>query len=266
MRFDGRVAFVTGGGSGIGRAIAMALASEGARVVIADRDAARGDGVAAAIEGAGGTALAVTTDVAEGSAIAAAVEATRGAFGPIDVLVNNASEGKGDGVLEIDESTWDRDLAVALRGAFLCAKAVLPEMLDRRGGVILNIGSVNGLTALGQEAYAAAKAGLVSLTRNLAVRYGPDGVRANAIAPATVRTPAWRARLEADPGIFDRLAAWYPLRRVGEPEDVAKAALFLASDDAAWISGIVLVVDGGLLAGNGRLADDLLLRDDDPSP
>jgi meso-butanediol dehydrogenase / (S,S)-butanediol dehydrogenase / diacetyl reductase len=266
MRFDGRVAFVTGGGSGIGRAIAMALASEGARVVIADRDAARGDGVAAEIEDVGGTALAVTTDVAEGPAITAAVEATRRAFGPVDVLVNNASEGKGDGVLEIEESTWDRDLAVALRGAFLCAKAVLPEMMDRRRGVILNIGSVNGLTALGQEAYGAAKAGLVSLTRNLAVRYGPNGVRANALAPATVRTPAWRARLEADPGIFDRLASWYPLRRVGEPEDVAKAALFLASDDAAWISGIVLVVDGGLLAGNGRLADDLLLREDDANP
>jgi NAD(P)-dependent dehydrogenase (short-subunit alcohol dehydrogenase family) len=242
------------------------MAAEGARVVIADRDSERGEAVAAEIEGAGGIAMAVTTDVAEGPAITAAVADARRAFGPVDVLVNNASEGRGDGILEIDESTWDRDFAVALRGAFLCAKAVLPDMIERHRGVILNVGSVNGLTALGQEAYSAAKAGLVSLTRSLAVRYGPDGIRANAVAPATVRTPAWKARLEADPAIFERLREWYPLRRIGEPEDVANAALFLASDDAAWISGIVLVVDGGLMAGNARLASDLLLRQGDQDP
>lgn len=262
MRFDGRVAFVTGGASGIGRAIGIALASEGARVVIADLDGERADDAVAEIEAAGGTAMAITTDVADSEAVQAAVDATHRAFGPIDILVNNASEGKGDGVLEIDEATWDRDLAVALRGAFVCAKAALPAMIERKTGVILNIASVNGLTALGQEAYGAAKAGLISFTRNLAVRYGPHGIRANAIAPATVRTPAWKARLEEDPSIFERLAAWYPLGRVGEPEDVAKAAVFLASDDAGWISGTVLVVDGGLLAGNGPLAADLLLRRD----
>jgi meso-butanediol dehydrogenase/(S,S)-butanediol dehydrogenase/diacetyl reductase len=260
MRFDGRVAFVTGGGSGIGRAIGLAFGAEGARVVVADVDRERADDVVGEIETNGGSAMATTTDVADSVAVEEAVTASHRAFGPIDILVNNASEGKGDGVLEIDEATWDRDLAVALRGAFVCAKAALPAMIERRRGVILNIASVNGLTALGQEAYSAAKAGLISLTRSLAVRYGPDGVRANAIAPATVRTPAWRARLEEDPSIFERLAAWYPLRRIGEPEDVAKAAMFLASDDAGWISGIVLVVDGGLLAGNAPLASDLLLR------
>jgi meso-butanediol dehydrogenase / (S,S)-butanediol dehydrogenase / diacetyl reductase len=257
MRFESRVSLVTGGGSGIGRAISQALASEGCQVAIVDREGERADRVAAEIEGAGGTAIAITSDVADGAAIEEAVARTRRLLGPVDLLVNNASEGKGDGVLEIDEATWDRDLAVALRGAFLCAKAVLPPMIERRHGVILNISSVNGLTALGQEAYSAAKAGLISLTRSLAVRYGPDGIRANAIAPATIRTPAWKARLEQDPSMFERLATWYPLRRIGEPEDVANAALFLASDEAAWISGIVLIVDGGLLAGNDRLASDL---------
>lgn len=261
MRFDGRVALVTGGGSGIGRAISQALASEGCRVAIVDREGERADRVAGEIEGARGTAVAIASDVADGAAIEEAVARTRRLLGPVDLLVNNASEGKGDGVLEIDEATWDRDLAVALRGAFLCAKAVLPAMIERQHGVILNISSVNGLTALGQEAYSAAKAGMISLTRSLAVRYGPDGIRANAIAPATIRTPAWKARLEQDPSIFERLATWYPLRRIGEPEDVANAALFLASDEAAWISGIVLIVDGGLLAGNDRLASELLSRD-----
>lgn len=265
MRFDGQVALVTGGGSGIGRAIGTAFASEGSRVAIVDRDAERADRVATEIDAAGGTAIAVTGDVADGTAIDAAVASTNRILGPVDVLVNNASEGKGDGVLEIDEGTWDRDFAVALRAAFLCAKAVLPAMIERHKGVILNITSINGLTALGQEAYSAAKAGMISLTKNLAVRHGPDGVRANAIAPATIRTPAWNARLEQDPSILERLAAWYPLRRIGEAEDVAKAALFLASDDAAWISGIVLIVDGGLLAGNDRLASDLLLREDHSS-
>lgn len=266
MRFDGRVALVTGGGSGIGRTIGTALASEGSQVVIVDRENELADRVAGEIQADGGTAIAITCDVADGAAIEAAVETARRMLGPVDLLVNNASEGKGDGVLEIDEVTWDRDLAVALRGAFLCAKAVLPAMIERHTGVILNISSVNGLTALGQEAYSAAKAGMISLTRSLAVRYGPDGIRANAIAPATIRTPAWRSRLEQDPSIFERLAAWYPLRRIGEPEDVANAALFLASDDAAWISGIVLIVDGGLLAGNDRLASDLLPRDDRSAP
>jgi NAD(P)-dependent dehydrogenase (short-subunit alcohol dehydrogenase family) len=262
MRFEGNVAVVTGGGSGIGRAIAQALASEGARVAIVDRDPEKAGRVTSEIAAAGGTAMASEADVADASAIEAAVLACTEAFGPVDLLVNNASEGKGDGILEIDEQTWDRDFAVALRGAFLFSKAVLPGMIQRGSGVILNVGSVNGLLALGQEAYSAAKAGLVSLTQNLAVRYGPSGIRANAIAPATVRTPAWEARLKQDPGIFERLEKWYPLGRVGEPEDVAKAALFLASDDASWISGIVLIVDGGLLAGSLPMASELLLRDD----
>jgi NAD(P)-dependent dehydrogenase (short-subunit alcohol dehydrogenase family) len=130
-------------------------------------------------------------------------------------------------------------------------------MLAQRRGAIVNIASVNGLMGLGEEPYSAAKAGVINLTQNLAVRYGQFGVRANVICPGTIATPIWQARLDQDATIFDRLAAWYPLGRVGAPMDVAKAALFLASDDAAWITGAVLNVDGGLMAGSYRMSQDL---------
>jgi NAD(P)-dependent dehydrogenase (short-subunit alcohol dehydrogenase family) len=157
----------------------------------------------------------------------------------------------------MDEPTWDLNVDVVLKGAFFCAQAALPGMLERRRGVILNVASVNGLTGIGEEAYSAAKAGMVNLTQNLAVRYGNRGVRVVCIAPGTIRTPIWDERVARDPQVFDKLAAWYPLGRVGEPEDVASAALFLCSDEASWITGVTLPVDGGLLAGIYRMSDAL---------
>jgi len=149
-------------------------------------------------------------------------------------------------------------VAVVLKSVFLCSKAVLRPMIDRRRGVIVNIASVNGLSALGNEAYSAAKAGVISLTQGIAVRYGGQGIRCNAIAPGTIRTPIWQTRMDRDPEVFERLVKWYPLGRVGEPDDVANAALFLASEEASWITGTVLPVDGGLLAGNFRMTRELL--------
>jgi meso-butanediol dehydrogenase / (S,S)-butanediol dehydrogenase / diacetyl reductase len=143
---------------------------------------------------------------------------------------------------------------------------VLPEMTENRSGVILNISSVNALAYFGNEAYSAAKAGILSLTRSLAVRYGPSGVRVNAIAPGTLKTPAWEQRQQKDPDVFERVARWYPLGRIGDPEDVAGAALFLASDEAAWISGAVLPVDGGLTAGNMKMVQEILNESDDHAP
>jgi NAD(P)-dependent dehydrogenase (short-subunit alcohol dehydrogenase family) len=131
-------------------------------------------------------------------------------------------------------------------------------MAESGSGVILNISSVNALGYYGNEAYSAAKAGLLSLTRSLAVRYGPSGIRVNAIAPGSLRTPAWEQRKENDPAVFERIAKWYPLGRVGEPEDVAGAALFLASDEAVWITGAVLPVDGGLTAGNMQMMEEMI--------
>jgi meso-butanediol dehydrogenase / (S,S)-butanediol dehydrogenase / diacetyl reductase len=140
---------------------------------------------------------------------------------------------------------------------------VLPDMTENRSGVILNISSVNALAYFGNEAYSAAKAGILSLTRSLAVRYGPLGVRVNAIAPGTLKTPAWEQRRQKDPDVFERVARWYPLGRIGDPQDVAGAALFLASDEAAWISGVVLPVDGGLTAGNMKMVQEILNESDD---
>jgi NAD(P)-dependent dehydrogenase (short-subunit alcohol dehydrogenase family) len=139
----------------------------------------------------------------------------------------------------------------------LCSKAVLPAMIAQKNGAIVNIASVNGLTGLGEEAYSAAKAGVINLTQNMALKYGRFNVRANVICPGTIQTPIWQPQLEKDPQIFERLIPWYPLGRIGQPEDVARAALFLASDEAAWITGVTLPVDGGLMAGSYRMAREL---------
>jgi meso-butanediol dehydrogenase/(S,S)-butanediol dehydrogenase/diacetyl reductase len=196
----------------------------------------------------------VQADVPVAGVVARMVEAA----GRIDVLVNNAGGGFADDLLEIDEATWDLEVTVNLKSAYLCCKAALPGMIERGAGVIVNIASVNGMAFFANEPYSAAKAGLINLTGSMAARYGRHGIRAVAIAPGTIRTPLWQERVDKEPAIFDRLVRWYPLRRVGEPEDVAAAAAFLASDDASWITGEVLRVDGGLLAGNAQMARELV--------
>jgi NAD(P)-dependent dehydrogenase (short-subunit alcohol dehydrogenase family) len=257
MQLVRKVAVITGGGSGIGRATAERFAREGARVVVADLVGERAEETAARIAAAGGEALAVAADVSDAAAVDALAARALAAHGRVDILVNNAAVARGDDIREIDEATWDFNLAVVLKSVYLCSRALVPQMIARRSGAIVNIASVNGLAALGEEAYSAGKAGMISLTQNMAVKYGQHGVRANCICPGTVRTPIWGPRVAANPGIFDDLAKWYPLGRVGEPEDIASAALFLASDEAAWITGTVLTVDGGLLAGSYRMSREL---------
>jgi len=248
-RLEGKAALVTGGGSGIGRAISRRFAADGAAVVVADVVGERAEEVAAEIGG-----KAVQGDVTEADEVARMVEEA----GDVDVLVNNAGGGMADDVLEISEDEWEADVRLNLRSTYLCSKAVLPGMIERGSGVIINITSVNGIAFFANEPYSAAKAGVISLTRSMAVRYGRHGVRTVAIAPGTIRTPLWQERVDKEPEIFTRLVRWYPLRRVGEPEDVANAAAFLASDDASWITGEVLRVDGGLLAGNAQMARELV--------
>ena len=258
MRFRGRVVVVTGGGSGLGRHMAHRFAAEGAAVAVVDVLEEAAIKVAGEVHGAHARALACKADVTEVDQVEAMVKTTRQKLGPVDVLVNNAARATDRDFLDLDEEQWEVDVSIALKGSFLCSKAVLPDMIRRGSGVILNVSSVNALGYFGNEAYSAAKAGILSLTRSLAVRYGPSGVRANAIAPGTLKTPAWEERTSRDPEIFERVAAWYPLGRVGEPEDIANAALFLASDEASWITGAVLPVDGGLLAGTSKLMQEMI--------
>jgi len=243
-RFGGRVALVTGGAHGIGAAAVRRLHAEGAIVVVADLD---GDAAQRAVDdlpAAGPAATAVACDITDTASVEATVAATLDRHGRLDVLVGVAGgTGVHPGLLDgMDDATWAAGVDLNLAGPARCVRAAAPHL--PRGGAIVLVGSVNGLQAFGDEDYSAAKAGLVSLAQNLAVRLGSRGVRINVVAPGTVRTRSWDQR--SDP---DRLAALYPLGRIGEPEDVAAAIAFLASDDAAWVTGVTLPVDGGVLAG-----------------
>jgi meso-butanediol dehydrogenase / (S,S)-butanediol dehydrogenase / diacetyl reductase len=256
-RLQGSVAVVTGGASGIGRAVAVLFAAEGARLLVADRQEQQGAETLAAIRQAGGTAHFLPTDLqAVASAQQIVAEALR-TYGQLDIVVNNAAVSSPDGILEVHEAQWEETLAIDLKAPFFLTQAALAPMLARRHGVFVNIASVNGLLGLGNDVYSAAKAGLINLTKSVATRHGPDGIRANVICPGTVRTPIWQSILERTPDVLDRLAEWYPLGRVGEPLDIARAALFLASEEASWVSGAVLPVDGGLTAGMHRMATEL---------
>jgi NAD(P)-dependent dehydrogenase (short-subunit alcohol dehydrogenase family) len=257
MRLKEKVAIVTGSGSGIGQATAELFAEQGAKLIVADLVGARADETVQRIGSAGGEAVAIEMDVAKKVSVEATVSLALESYGRIDILVNNAARSSTDDILEFDEATWDLDLSVVLKGVFLCTQAVLPTMMTQNSGAIVNIASVNGLSALGDLAYSAGKAGVINLTKNVAVSYGQHNIRVNAICPGSVRTPIWEPQLEIDPDIFERLVKWYPLGRIGEPEDIAYAALFLASDEAAWITGETLTVDGGLLAGSYRMSQEL---------
>jgi NAD(P)-dependent dehydrogenase (short-subunit alcohol dehydrogenase family) len=262
-RLSGRVALVTGAaGGGTGGAVVENFLAEGASVILVD---IRADALAERVEtlkAAGHRVAGAAASITDRAALRAAVEPAVAALGTIDTVVANANVGgKPTTFDKTSAQSFRDDVADNLSAQFNTIELAIEGMKQLRRGSIVIVGSVNGLTALGQPAYSAAKAGLVSLTQTLAVEYGPYGIRANIVCPATIQTPGWGPRLERRPGLLDSLARWYPLGRIAQPKDVAKAISFLASDDAAFISGITLPVDGGLLAGNGAMARDLTLED-----
>ncbi|MEM1907691.1 MAG: glucose 1-dehydrogenase [Thermosphaera sp.] len=247
--FRGKVAIVTGAGSGIGKATAKGFAARGAKVVVADIDCKTGQETAQEI---GDSALFVEVDVTVKESVNRMVKEAERRFGPIDILVNNAGIYSQGNVLETSEEMWNRILQVNITGVFLCSQAVLPSMVARRTGVIINVASEAGLVAIaGQVAYNVSKAAVISLTKSMAVDLAPYGVRVNAVAPGTTDTPLVRAALAkaANPEEARRkLEECRPLRRLGKPEEIAAAILALASDDLGYATGTILVIDGGYTA------------------
>jgi meso-butanediol dehydrogenase/(S,S)-butanediol dehydrogenase/diacetyl reductase len=254
MRFLDKTVIVTGAGSGIGAETARRFGAEGANVVVADIQMPAAQRVAASIEGS----LAIEVDVTSREALHAMVTVVMERFGGIDILVNNAGLCNDAPFLDITPEEVQREFAVDIIGPFFACQEVIPVMIKRGGGVILNVSSVNGLSYLGNEAYSAAKAGLQSLTTSIAALFGGNGIRCNAVAPGTVATEIWEHRKKLDPLVFEKAARWYPLGRVGRPVDIAESLMFLASDAASWITGVVLPVDGGLLSGNLAMAREIV--------
>jgi NAD(P)-dependent dehydrogenase (short-subunit alcohol dehydrogenase family) len=249
---EGKRAIVTGAASGIGRATAALFAAEGAGVVLADIDAAGAEATAAAIAAAGGRAVAVPCDVTRSDDCLRAVAAAISTFGGLDIVFNNAGIIRRADVVETTEEEWDRVMAVNVRSVFLMSKHAIPVMAAGGGGVIVSTGSGWGLKGGDRAAsYCASKAAVVNLTRAMAIDHGPQGIRAVCICPGDTDTGMLRdeaRQLGANEAAFLEGSAARPLARLGTPDEIARAVLFLVSDDAAWVTGTTLVVDGGGLA------------------
>ena len=249
MRLKGKVAIVTGGGSGIGEATALTFAKEGARVTVADVADSAGNNTVEQIRASGGEAVYVHTDVTSASKIKGVIRATIDNYGRLDVLFNNAGIAMRLGVAELPEEDWDRCIAINLKGAYLGSKYAIPAMIANGGGSIINTASIYGIVGgLNRAAYVASKGGIVNLTRGMALDYANSNIRVNCICPGFTDTPLIKNFVET-PTKYKALVDQHPMGRLAKPLDIAYGALYLASDESAFVTGIALPIDGGYTAG-----------------
>ena len=250
MRLQDKVAIITGAGSGMGRVAAQMFAAEGAKVIVAEYDGQGGNETVRLVADAGGQATFVQADVSQEADARRMVEEAVSAYGRVDVLYNNAGimPEADHSVIDTDVDTWDRVMAVNLRGVFLGCKHAIPRMVEQGSGSVINISSFVALLgcSVPQDAYTASKGAVLSLTRSLAVQFGPQGVRSNAICPGPLETPLLMDWLLKDEAAKRLRLARNPTGRLGKPEEIVNLAIYLASDEARWTNGAAMVVDGGI--------------------
>jgi NAD(P)-dependent dehydrogenase (short-subunit alcohol dehydrogenase family) len=246
MRLENKVALITGAGSGIGEATARLFADEGAKVVLADMNIELAETVAGSIKESGGDAAAVKADIANATEVAGMVDEAKSKYGRIDILINNAGVNKDSFAVKMKEEQWDLVVDVNLKGTFLCCQAVQAVMAEGGGGKIVNTSSIGALGNMGQANYSASKAGVIGLTKTLALEFARAKINVNCVAPGATKTPMTEG---IPPEIAEKLVKKIPLRRFAEPAEIAKVHLFLASQDSDYITGQVLFVDGGISVG-----------------
>jgi meso-butanediol dehydrogenase/(S,S)-butanediol dehydrogenase/diacetyl reductase len=245
----GRTIVITGGGRSIGREMATAATAAKMKVAILEVNKENLDKTVAELKQQGGDVTGYVVDLQVESQIIDAFAKIEKEFGEIEVLVNNAAFHDSAELLESSLEMWNKTFAINTAAPFLCIRAVLPGMISRKRGSIINIGTVNSKMMIGSDSYTASKAALHALTRTVAVRYGKHNIRCNTVVPGTIATEVWQERINRNPAVFEQLKSWYPLGRVGKPSDITAAVLYLASDQAPWMTGTEFLVDGGLLAG-----------------
>jgi NAD(P)-dependent dehydrogenase (short-subunit alcohol dehydrogenase family) len=249
-RVNGKIALVTGGGSGIGRATALVFAREGAKIVIADVVVSGGEETVRLIKAAGGEAVFVKADVSKAADVEALIKQTVDTYGRLDCAFNNAGiEGDMASTVDCTEENWDRTVAIDLKGVWLCLKYEIPQMLKQGGGAIVNTASVAGLVGFsGLPAYVAAKHGVNGLTKTAALEYAKAGIRVNAVCPGVIKTPMVDRLFSSQPHAGEAIAALEPVGRLGKPEEIGEAVVWLCSDAASFVTGLPMAVDGGLVA------------------
>lgn len=249
-RLDGKIALITGGGSGIGQATALVFAREGAKVVVADVLVEGGEATVSQIKKGGGDAVFVKTDVSQDAEVEALVQKAVATYGRLDCAFNNAGiAGAAARTADYTQKQWDRVIGINLTGVWLCMKYEIAQMVKQGGGAIVNTASVAGLVGFRHgPAYVAAKHGVVGLTKTAALEYAKANIRVNAVCPGVINTPMFEKGLQIDPRIADTMAAREPIGRLGKPEEIAEAVVWLCSEAASFVTGLPMAVDGGWVA------------------